>query len=89
MNDMGLEVSRPVVPTSIQIDEALVDDFDAYPVRVRFPVSVFASVSHQSLQVVLKHERPEDEDQTEIVYAKYVFGADGGLHVFLCHAWVY
>ncbi|KAE9394654.1 hypothetical protein BT96DRAFT_923415, partial [Gymnopus androsaceus JB14] len=34
MLDMGLEVSRPVVPTSIEITEALVDDFEAYPVRV-------------------------------------------------------
>lgn len=87
---MGLEVSRPIVPVAIQIDEALVDDFNAYPVRVRlksrFPISIFASVSNRNLQVVLKHERPEDEEQTEIVYAKYVLGADGGPHVFLCHA---
>lgn len=34
MRDMGVEVSRPVIPTSLEVTEALVDDFDAYPVRV-------------------------------------------------------
>ncbi|KAJ3852796.1 FAD binding domain-containing protein [Lentinula lateritia] len=67
MRDMGVEVSRPVIPTSLEVTEALVDDFDAYPVRV-----------------VLEHEdtETEDEKRTEIVYAKYVLGADGA------HSWV-
>ncbi|KAJ4479624.1 FAD binding domain-containing protein [Lentinula edodes] len=67
MRDMGVEVSRPVIPTSLQVTEALVDDFHAYPVRV-----------------VLEHEGTETEDErrTEIVYAKYVLGADGA------HSWV-
>ncbi|KAF8826089.1 hypothetical protein HHX47_DHR6000683 [Lentinula edodes] len=67
MRDMGVEVSRPVIPTSLEVTEALADDFDAYPVRV-----------------VLEYENTEAEDErrTEIVYAKYVLGADGA------HSWV-
>ncbi|KAJ3991873.1 FAD binding domain-containing protein [Lentinula boryana] len=62
MRDMGLEVSRPIVPTSIEVDEALVEDSDAYPVRV--------VLQHTDSE-------PEDEEHNEIVHAKYVLGADG------------
>ncbi|KAJ3805032.1 FAD binding domain-containing protein [Lentinula aff. lateritia] len=57
MRDMGVEVSRPIIPTSLEVTEALVDDFDAYPVRL--------------------NTETKDERRTEIVYAKYVLGADG------------
>ncbi|KAJ3714542.1 FAD-binding monooxygenase [Lentinula guzmanii] len=62
MRDMGVEVSRPVVPTSIEVDEALVEDDEAYPVRV--------VLEHTESE-------PEDEEHNEIVHAKYVLGADG------------
>ncbi|KAJ4470473.1 FAD binding domain-containing protein [Lentinula aciculospora] len=62
MRDMGVEVSRPVVPASIEVTETLVDDFDAYPVRVALE---------------RKHFESENEEYTEIVHAKYVLGADG------------
>ncbi|KAJ3789784.1 FAD binding domain-containing protein [Lentinula aff. detonsa] len=62
MRDMGVEVSRPVVPTSIEVNEALVEDSDAYPVRV--------VLEHTDSE-------PEDEEHNEIVHARYVLGADG------------
>ncbi|KAJ3745717.1 FAD binding domain-containing protein [Lentinula detonsa] len=66
MRDMGVEVSRPVVPTSIEVDEDLVEDSDAYPVRVEYSVVLERTDSE-----------PEDEEHNEIVHAKYVLGADG------------
>ncbi|KAG6841242.1 hypothetical protein C0991_000526 [Blastosporella zonata] len=63
MKKNGVEVSRPIVPVSIQISETEKDstDIDAYPVRV-----------------VLKHvDALEGQTDTEIVHAKYVIGADG------------
>ncbi|KAF5373285.1 hypothetical protein D9615_007378 [Tricholomella constricta] len=64
----GLDVSRPFVPVSIQISDfdKSSTDPDMYPVRV-----------------VLKRVDPlEGQIDTEIVYAKYVIGADGA------HSWV-
>ncbi|KAJ3759350.1 FAD binding domain-containing protein [Lentinula raphanica] len=66
MRDMGIEVSRPVIPTSIEVNAALVEDFGAYPCRV-----------------VLQYANSDQEEKrSEIVYAKYVVGADGA------HSWV-
>lgn len=60
---MGLQVERPIVPSSIEIssDEAELKDPNSHPVKV-----------------VLKYlDAPEGGIDTEIVRAKYVLGADG------------
>ncbi|KAG6829067.1 hypothetical protein H0H92_005841 [Tricholoma furcatifolium] len=63
MKGMGVEVSRPIVPTSIQISETEEDlsDPEAYPVRV----------------VLKRLDALEGQTDTEIVHAKYVIGGDG------------
>ncbi|THU93886.1 hypothetical protein K435DRAFT_724952 [Dendrothele bispora CBS 962.96] len=66
MKEMGVEVNRPVRPTSIAISEDK-SDHDGHPVRV---------VLHR-----LDGTGNEEED-SEVVYAKYVVGADGA------HSWV-
>ncbi|KAJ3718981.1 FAD binding domain-containing protein [Lentinula raphanica] len=65
MRDMGIEVSRPFIPTSIEVNAALVEDFGAYPCRAN-------SYANSD----------QEEKRSEIVYAKYVVGADGA------HSWV-
>lgn len=63
MSDMGMQVERPVVPSSIEVstDEAELKDPQSHPVKV-----------------VLKHlDVPEGKVDTEIVRAKFVLGADG------------
>ncbi|KAF8824194.1 hypothetical protein HHX47_DHR8000142 [Lentinula edodes] len=34
MRDMGVEVSRPVIPTSLEVTEALVDDFEFFKTEI-------------------------------------------------------
>ncbi|KAL0571440.1 hypothetical protein V5O48_010530 [Marasmius crinis-equi] len=69
MREMGVKVDRPIIPTLIQLseDQSLLNDPESFPVRVE-----------------LKHLEPAegDGDDTEIVNAKYVLGADGA------HSWV-
>ncbi|KIM44405.1 hypothetical protein M413DRAFT_442389 [Hebeloma cylindrosporum] len=68
MREFGLDVTRPAIPVSIQLseDELELKDPDAYPVRV-----------------VLRHLGHENNaDETEVVHAKFVIGADGA------HSWV-
>ncbi|KAI0042735.1 hypothetical protein FA95DRAFT_1499663 [Auriscalpium vulgare] len=68
MRKEGVEVERPIVPRSLEIstDEVLLKDPQSYPVKV-----------------ILQHlEAADKEDDTEVVYAKYVVGADGA------HSWV-
>ncbi|KAG6900026.1 hypothetical protein C0993_004083 [Termitomyces sp. T159_Od127] len=63
MQKYGIEVSRPVLPVSIQIsqNEKHSTDPDVYPVRV-----------------MLKHlDVPEGQADSEVVHAKYVIGGDG------------
>ncbi|KAF9454386.1 hypothetical protein P691DRAFT_770590 [Macrolepiota fuliginosa MF-IS2] len=63
LSEMGLGVTRPFVPTSIQLseDENELKDPQARPVKV-----------------ILKNLDPlEDEPDTEIIHAKFVIGADG------------
>ncbi|KAF8997916.1 FAD binding domain-containing protein [Cyathus striatus] len=63
MQKHGVQVSRPVVPMSVQLtqDESKLKDPKAYPVRV-----------------VLKSLQPTDShSDTEVVHAKFVIGADG------------
>ena len=60
---MGLQVERPIVPSSIELssDEAELKDPTSHPVKV-----------------VLKYlDAPEGGVDTEVVRAKYVLGADG------------
>ncbi|PFH50293.1 hypothetical protein AMATHDRAFT_75697 [Amanita thiersii Skay4041] len=63
MKSMGVEVSRPITPVSIQVsdDAAVLQDPTAYPVRV-----------------VLKNLDPAvGQHDTEIVHAKFLLGTDG------------
>lgn len=63
MRKEGVEVERPILPTSIEIsrDEKLAKDPKAHAVKV-----------------VLKHLDPADpENDSEIVHARFVVGADG------------
>lgn len=63
MSTMGVKVTRPVVPTSLELsqDEKLLKDPQARP-----------------LKVTLKYlDLPEGQADTEIVHAKFVIGADG------------
>uniref|UniRef100_A0A0W0G6V4 Phenol 2-monooxygenase n=1 Tax=Moniliophthora roreri TaxID=221103 RepID=A0A0W0G6V4_MONRR len=61
MRAMGVQVDRPIVPTSIQISDnpSVLEDPESYPVRVE-----------------LQHLQGE-ANTTEVVHAKYVIGADG------------
>ncbi|KAH9945759.1 hypothetical protein B0H21DRAFT_822837 [Amylocystis lapponica] len=68
MRVCGVEVERAIVPTAIQVSEDIseLQDPTAHPVRV-----------------VLKHlEAPSGHSDVEVVYAKFVVGADGA------HSWV-
>lgn len=59
---MGLQVERPIVPSSIELssDEAELKDPSSHPIKV-----------------VLKCLSAPEGANTEIVRAKYVLGADG------------
>ncbi|CAL1714087.1 unnamed protein product [Somion occarium] len=67
MRELGLEVDRPIIPTALELSH---DENE-----LRDP---------QSYPVTLKHLDfgSEGQDDTEIVYAKFVVGADGA------HSWV-
>ncbi|KAL4065933.1 FAD binding domain-containing protein [Scleroderma citrinum] len=68
MNLHGLRVDRPVKPCAIE----LVDNHEQLNSRTSYPV-----------KVKLEHlDAATDEEKTEVVYAKYVIGADGA------HSWV-
>ncbi|KZT01975.1 uncharacterized protein LAESUDRAFT_730684 [Laetiporus sulphureus 93-53] len=63
MTSLGIQVERPVVPTSIELSQ---DD------------AVLKDPSMHAVKVVLKHlDVPEGKPDTEIVHAKFVVGADG------------
>jgi len=88
MKKEGLQVERAIVPIALQISEdpKEIADPHAYPVKVRnFPTQLNAPPSlkrNSSSQVVLKHLAKASGDDTEIVRAKFVVGADGA------HSWV-
>ncbi|THH17443.1 hypothetical protein EW146_g3360 [Bondarzewia mesenterica] len=68
MRKEGVEVERPMIPTSLELstDQTELEDPQAYPVKV-----------------VLKRLDVEGEaNNTEVVHAKFVLGADGA------HSWV-
>ncbi|KAH9057459.1 FAD binding domain-containing protein [Lactarius vividus] len=67
MKKEGLQVERPIVPIALQIS----DDPKELADPRAYPV-----------KVVLKHLAKESGDDTEIVRAKFVIGADGA------HSWV-
>ncbi|KAH8991708.1 FAD binding domain-containing protein [Lactarius akahatsu] len=67
MKKEGLQVERPIVPIALQIS----DDPEELADPRAYPV-----------KVVLKHLAKESGDDTEIVRAKFVVGADGA------HSWV-
>ncbi|KZT01969.1 uncharacterized protein LAESUDRAFT_730674 [Laetiporus sulphureus 93-53] len=63
MTSLGIEVERPVVPTSIELSQ---DD------------AVLKDPKMHAVKVVLRHlDIPEGKPDTEIVHAKFVVGADG------------
>ncbi|KAL7280448.1 hypothetical protein ACG7TL_005378 [Trametes sanguinea] len=82
MKSRGLEIERPVVPTSLEVSEnqELLEDPSEYPVKV-----------------VLKSAGCSD-DASEVVQARFVIGADGGfMHIIMprfantttgAHSWV-
>ncbi|RDB15345.1 Phenol 2-monooxygenase [Hypsizygus marmoreus] len=63
MRDLGVEVSRPTVPVSIQVYDNQPQSVDAstFPVRV----------------VLFHGDARNGQTETEIVHAKFVIGADG------------
>ncbi|RDB15363.1 Phenol 2-monooxygenase [Hypsizygus marmoreus] len=61
MRELGVEVSRPTVPVSIQISDDEKHLTNSYPVRV----------------VLRHGDALEGQTDTEIVHAKFVIGADG------------
>ncbi|KAJ6551443.1 FAD binding domain-containing protein [Mycena capillaripes] len=61
MRSMGVEVSRPIVPTDLELDPAKVGDPSAYAVRV----------------VLKHLEPLEGGPSSEVVRAKFVLGTDG------------
>ncbi|GBE86738.1 Phenol hydroxylase [Sparassis crispa] len=68
MRLLGLEVERPIIPIALEVsaNEAELKDPHSHPVKV-----------------VLKYLNPaEGQNDTEIVHAKFVLGADGA------HSWV-
>ena len=76
MSSWGVEVERPITPTCLEIsnDPKELVDPSSHPVKVR---SCFQAVSYiySSIKVLLK--RLNGEEDTEVVRAKYVVGADG------------
>ncbi|KZT07230.1 uncharacterized protein LAESUDRAFT_120001 [Laetiporus sulphureus 93-53] len=63
MTSLGIEVERPVMPTSIELSQ---DD------------AILKDPSMHAVKVVLKHlDVPEGKPNTEIVHAKFVVGGDG------------
>ena len=67
MRDHGAEVDRPIIPAGIQLDE----NEDALADQDSYPI-----------KISLNHLDAEAGEETEIVHAKYVLGADGA------HSWV-
>ncbi|KAJ7117712.1 FAD binding domain-containing protein [Mycena epipterygia] len=61
MKSMGVEVSRPMVPTQLELDPAKVGDPTAHAARV----------------VLTHLDPPEGGPSTEVVRAKFVVGCDG------------
>ena len=79
MHTLGISVNRPFIPVSIELseDKNVLEDVDAYPVKV-YQFQLLFTISLTTLQVVLRRIDNDDKsDETEIVHAKFVIGADG------------
>jgi phenol 2-monooxygenase len=87
----SVRVERNLTPTKLQIDEAQVDDHDAYPVEVhlrdlgkdeRADSSCPTGMSSPNNDLLYSYHVPAPEmTATETVRAKYVLGTDGA------HSW--
>lgn len=88
----SLKVERPKLPTELEIDESKVNDPEAYPVTVKVrTLSDDESAPDQFGSKVAnglfrqfdgeKDKQIADENDTEIIHAKYVIGCDGA------HSW--
>ena len=77
MHSLGVSVDRPFIPVSIELseDKNVLEDVDAYPVKVYHFQTLF-TISLTTLQVVLRRIDNDNSD-TEVVHAKFVIGADG------------
>ncbi|GFF22803.1 phenol 2-monooxygenase [Aspergillus udagawae] len=77
----NVEVRRGTVPTSLEIDHALLDDPTAYPIRMRLGD---APVKSRSIHMPTTPEKNAScsECHCEEVAARYVVGCDGA------HSWV-
>ena len=83
---MGIEVSRPITPVSIQIFKE-----EGHPIKYPVRVSVVDILTCRMLlltlllEIILRHlDVAEDQADTEIVYAKFVIGADGKVNLCGC-----
>jgi phenol 2-monooxygenase len=87
MTESGVKVDQPVIPVSIQIssDESELKSSDSYPVKV-----TLKRLRHEQAAPLTgnphSNEKPQtptdtDDDESEVIRAKYVIGADGA------HSW--
>ena len=78
MHALGVSVDRPFIPVSIELseDKNVLEDVDAYPVKVLYYFRMLFTISLTTVQVVLRRI-DDDNSDSEVVYAKFVIGADG------------
>ena len=76
MSSYGIQVDRPYTPTAIEIsdDPKQLEDPEAYPVKVNAAVRLLLPRVTIIFQVTLKSLENEN---VEVVRAKYVVGCDG------------
>lgn len=84
-----VEVKRETIPTSFEIDYAMINDHDAFPIRVNLedvpcnPTTPFDGVATPNSEL---SEAPSDDSgyagMGTTVEAKYILGCDGA------HSWV-
>lgn len=84
-----VEVKRETIPTSFEIDYAMINDHDAFPIRVNLedvpcnPKTPFDGVATPNSEL---SEAPSDDSgyagMGTTVEAKYILGCDGA------HSWV-
>ena len=86
MYALGVSVSRPFTPVSIQLseDRDILDDVNAYPVKACHFYFSFFKISLTTWQVVLRRvDCDNDGSGAEVVYTKFVIGADGENQILL------
>ncbi|KAF7166589.1 hypothetical protein CNMCM5623_000184 [Aspergillus felis] len=77
----NVEIRRGTVPTSLEIDHALLDDATAYPFRVRLGNAPIESRSFRKPTTTVESSSCPESPFEEIA-ARYVVGCDGA------HSWV-